>query len=110
MKPLWQDTDPDTEAELIRRLRDASPARRFDIAEALSCSVISFSRRALARKRPEASEIEIWNVVISSLPLHQRESTAKGRVTVPRTAMCSRVLVSIFSLRRTTGGISDWNR
>jgi hypothetical protein len=59
MKQLWQDTDADTEAELVKRLRDATPARRFEIADALSSTVVSLSRLALSRRSPEASRIEI---------------------------------------------------
>ena len=59
MKPLWEDTDADTEAEMLRLLREASVAKRFELADALSTSVISLSRRALAKKRPDAPEREI---------------------------------------------------
>jgi len=59
MKPLWADTDADTEAEMIRLLRNASVAKRFELADALTTSVISLSRRALAKKRPEVPEAEI---------------------------------------------------
>lgn len=59
MKRLWEDTDPDTEAELIRRLRAASPARRFAMADALTSSVISLSRQALARRNPALGAVEI---------------------------------------------------
>ncbi len=59
MKPLWQDTDPDTEAELVRRLREASPERRFALADALTSSVISLSRQALARRNPALGAVEI---------------------------------------------------
>lgn len=59
MKPLWADTDADTEAEMIRLLRNASVAKRFGLVDALTTSVISLSRRALAKKRPRESEREI---------------------------------------------------
>jgi hypothetical protein len=59
VKQLWRDTDPDTEAELVKRLRDATPARRFEIADALSRTVIRLSRLALVRQKPEAREIEV---------------------------------------------------
>ena len=59
MKPLWADTDADTEAEMIRLLHSASVARRFELVQALTSSVISLSRRALARSRPEVSELEV---------------------------------------------------
>ncbi len=59
MKPLWGDTDPETEAEMLRLLRNASPRQRFEMADALTTSVISLSRRALRSKRPNAPEREI---------------------------------------------------
>lgn len=59
MKSLWVDTDPDTEAEMVRMLRSASVARRFELADALTNSVVSLSRRALAKHRPRESEREI---------------------------------------------------
>jgi hypothetical protein len=59
LKPLWEDTDPDTEAELIRRLREAPPSSRFELADALSFTTIWLSRQALARLRPDASAVEI---------------------------------------------------
>lgn len=59
MAPLWLDTDPDTEAEMIRRLREASVTERFAIADALTFSTIALSRRALFRLDPEASEREV---------------------------------------------------
>lgn len=59
MRPLWADTDPETEAELLRMLRNASIARRFALADALTCSVVSLSRRALAERRPGKSEREV---------------------------------------------------
>ena len=59
MKSLWMDTDPDTEAEMLRLLRTASVARRFELADALTNSVVSLSRRALAKNRPQETEREI---------------------------------------------------
>lgn len=59
MKPLSEDTDADTEAELLRLLREASVAKRFELVDALSTSVFSLSRRALVKKRPEVPEREI---------------------------------------------------
>lgn len=59
MKPLWADTDSDTEAEMLRLLRGASVARRFALADALTHSVVALSRRALAKRRPHLSEREI---------------------------------------------------
>ena len=59
MKPLWADTDADTEREMLRLLREASVARRFGLMDALTTSVVSLSRRALATARPEATEREI---------------------------------------------------
>jgi hypothetical protein len=57
--PLWTDTDPDTEAEMVRLLGRASVAERFAIAEALTTSVVTWSRRALEKNRPTASRREI---------------------------------------------------
>ena len=59
MKRLWSDTDTDTEEEMIRLLRKASPSKRFELADALTASAIELSRRALARRRPDASRQEI---------------------------------------------------
>lgn len=59
MKSLWMDTDPDTEAEMLRLLRRASVAERFELADALTNSVVSLSRRALAKIRPQETEREI---------------------------------------------------
>ena len=59
MKSLWMDTDPDTEAEMLRLLRSASVAKRFELADALTNSVVSLPRRALAKIRPQETEREI---------------------------------------------------
>ena len=59
MKPLWTDTDSDTEIEMLRLLRNATVARRFELADALTHTVVSLSRRALRKQRPEANEREI---------------------------------------------------
>ena len=59
MSSLWADTDPETEAEMLRLLRSASVARRFALADALTNSVVTLSRRALAERRPGQSEREI---------------------------------------------------
>ncbi len=59
MKPLWADTDPETEAEMLRLLRNASVRERFALMDALTTSVVMLSRRALRKKRPQASEREI---------------------------------------------------
>jgi len=59
MKSLWMDTDSDTETEILRLLREASVAQRFALADALTNSVVSLSRRALAKRRPRESEREI---------------------------------------------------
>ncbi len=59
MSSLWADTDPETEAEMLRLLRSASVARRFALADALTNSVVTLSRRALAECRPGQSEREI---------------------------------------------------
>ena len=48
MKPLWVDTDADTEREMLRLLREASVERRFGLMDALTTSVVTLSRRALA--------------------------------------------------------------
>jgi len=59
VKSLWADTDSETEAEMLRLLRSASVARRFELADALTNSVVSLSRRALAKNRTRESEREI---------------------------------------------------
>ena len=59
MRPLWSDTDPATEAEMIRLLRESPPSKRFEMADALTASAIGLSRRALVRRRPDSSRLEI---------------------------------------------------
>lgn len=59
MERLWADTDPETEAEMIRLLRSASVAQRFALVDALTTTVVTLSRRALAERWPEKSEREI---------------------------------------------------
>ena len=59
MTTLWADTDSETESKLLDLLRQASVARRFALADALTNTVVSLSRRALAKQRPHASEREI---------------------------------------------------
>lgn len=44
---------------MLRMLRNASAARRFALADALTSSVVSLSRRALAERWPEKTEREI---------------------------------------------------
>ncbi|HXV65341.1 MAG TPA: hypothetical protein VEK15_31890 [Vicinamibacteria bacterium] len=51
--------DAEWEAKLLDLLREASVARRFALADALTNTVISLSRRALAKQRPLESEREI---------------------------------------------------
>ena len=82
MKPLWADTDPDTEAEMIRLLRNASARERFALMDALTTSVVILSRRALRKNRPQASEREIlleWVGIHYGLELEKelREDLAK---------------------------------
>lgn len=59
MKSFWMDTDSDTEVKMLHLLRNASAARRFELADALTSSVVSLSRRALEKGRPGESEREI---------------------------------------------------
>ena len=59
MTRLWSDTDADTETVMLRMLREASGAKRFAMANALTSSVIELSRRHLRREHPEASETKI---------------------------------------------------
>ena len=59
MTALWTDTGSDTETEMLRLLRNASVAKRFALADALTNSVVSLSRRALAKRRPQETEREI---------------------------------------------------
>ena len=59
MARLWSDTDADTEAEMIRLLREAPGWKRLALATALSSTVIELSRDALRRAHPGLSESEI---------------------------------------------------
>jgi len=59
MSSLWAVPDPETEAEMLRMLRNASVARRFELVEVLTCTVVSLSRRAIAVRHPEWSEQEV---------------------------------------------------
>ena len=59
MTRLWSDTDAETETVMLRMLREASGARRFAMAAALTSTVIELSRHHLRRKYPEAGETEI---------------------------------------------------
>ena len=53
------DTDLAAAAHQIELLRAAGPIGRFRLALSLSRSVIELSRRALRRRHPGASELEI---------------------------------------------------
>lgn len=53
------DTTPAAAEHQIKLLREASLARRVRTARSLSRSAIELSRRALRRRRPDASEDEI---------------------------------------------------
>lgn len=53
------DTEPDAERVQVALLRAAPVARRLHVAMALSATVMSAARRALARARPLASAREL---------------------------------------------------
>jgi hypothetical protein len=59
MARLWSDTDEDTEAEMIRLLRESPGWKRLALASSLSSTVIELSRDALRRAHPGLSESEI---------------------------------------------------
>ena len=54
-----RDTHPDAEAVQIELLRSASVSRRLALMRALSADVITRSRRAIRRRHPDESELEI---------------------------------------------------
>lgn len=53
------DTDHETERVHLQMLRDAGPARRVEMAFALSADVILLARAALRRQHPEETEEQI---------------------------------------------------
>jgi hypothetical protein len=59
MARLWSDTDEDTEAEMIRLLREAPSSKRIALTSSLSSTVIDLSRDALRRAHPGLSDSEI---------------------------------------------------
>lgn len=56
---LPSDTSPEAEQVQAELLRNASTARRFQLAQSLSRMTIQLSRRALRRAHPDATEREI---------------------------------------------------
>lgn len=57
---VWSvDTHPEIERKQIELLRQATVARRFQLARSLTRTAIELSRRALRRARPGASEREL---------------------------------------------------
>ena len=58
-RTLSRDTAPGAEAVQIDLLRKASVSRRLTLARSLSTSVIQLSRRAIARRHPDASAQEV---------------------------------------------------
>lgn len=53
------DTHPDALKYQIGLLRAAGPARRFGVARSLTRTVGALSRRALQRRRPDATKAEL---------------------------------------------------
>jgi hypothetical protein len=58
-KILSRDTAAAAEAVQIELLRKASVSRRLALASSLSTTVIQLSRRAIARRHPEASDRDV---------------------------------------------------
>jgi hypothetical protein len=58
-RTLSRDTAAGPEAVQMELLRKASVSRRLGLASSLSTSVIQLSRRAIARRHPEASDTEV---------------------------------------------------
>jgi hypothetical protein len=59
MKTQSPDTSPEAERVQIELLRNASGARRFALARALTKMTVAMSRRAIQRRHPELSEREV---------------------------------------------------
>ena len=53
------DTHPEMARKQVELLRQASVARRFQLARSLTMTTIELARRALRRARPGASEREL---------------------------------------------------
>jgi hypothetical protein len=59
VKTLSSDTDPETEAVWLAMLRGLPAHRKFAQVRSLTETVLTLSRRAIARKHPNASEDEL---------------------------------------------------
>ncbi len=59
VRTLSPDTDPETEAVRLAMLRDLPAHRKFAQVRSLTETVLSLSRRAIARKHPDASQDEL---------------------------------------------------
>ena len=59
VRPAVSDTSPAAEEVQLRLLREASPARRVQLALSLSQTCAELARAALRRRWPDASEREI---------------------------------------------------
>jgi hypothetical protein len=59
MQARSADTDPEAEEVQMDLLRRAGPARRAQMALALSAQVIGLARRAIRRSHPDANETEV---------------------------------------------------
>jgi len=68
------DTHPEALRNQIELLRRASVAQRFGAVRSLSRTVAYLSRRALRRRRPDATEAEIDRAFVA---LHYGEALAK---------------------------------
>ena len=69
------DTSPDAERVLSLLLRSAGPARRFEMCREMTSTMITLSRRALARARPELAPAEL---AIEWVAIHYGAEIADG--------------------------------
>ena len=69
------DTDPETERVHLELLRAAGPARRSDLAFALSAQVITLAREALQRQHPGEDE---WQIGLRFVERHYGREIADG--------------------------------
>ncbi len=57
MSPGLTDTDPESAEFQVELLRQATPARRIELALSLSASVINVALSGIARRQPELDEV-----------------------------------------------------
>ncbi len=75
---LSRDTHPDAEAVQIRLLREASPARRFEVMRSLSASVMRLAKAGIRDANPELSDRELQLLFVEVH--HGRELAERLRV------------------------------